>query len=79
MVYWALIYTSCKWKIILTSEKNIIATSSAELFSIIIIIIIIFDIYIAPFNKTWSKALTFSWPGKQYSFASAGTVKQMGF
>jgi hypothetical protein len=33
MVYWTLIYTSCNYKMVLTSEKNIIATSSAELFS----------------------------------------------
>jgi hypothetical protein len=33
MVYWTLIYTSCNKKRVLTSEKNIIATSSAELFS----------------------------------------------
>ena len=33
MVYWTLIYTSCNEKMVLTSEKNTIATSSAELFS----------------------------------------------
>jgi hypothetical protein len=32
MVYWTLIYTSCNYKMVLTSEKNIKATSSAELF-----------------------------------------------
>jgi hypothetical protein len=32
VVYWTLIYTSCNYKMVLTSEKNIIATSSAELF-----------------------------------------------
>jgi hypothetical protein len=36
MVYWTLIYTSCNQKMILTSEKNIIATSSAELFSAVL-------------------------------------------
>jgi hypothetical protein len=36
MVYWTLIYTSCKKKMVLTSEKNIIATSSAELFSAVL-------------------------------------------
>jgi hypothetical protein len=36
MVYWTLIYSSCNYKMILTSEKNIIATSSAELFSAVL-------------------------------------------
>ena len=36
MVYWTLIYTSCNKKMILTSEQNIIATSSAELFSAVL-------------------------------------------
>jgi hypothetical protein len=36
MVYWTLIYKSCNYKIVLTSEKNIIATSSAELFSAVL-------------------------------------------
>ena len=36
MLYWTLIYTSCNYKIVLTSEKNIIATSSAELYSAVL-------------------------------------------
>jgi hypothetical protein len=36
MVYWTLIYTSYNYKMVLTSEKNIIATSSAELFSAVL-------------------------------------------
>jgi hypothetical protein len=36
MVYWTLIYISCNKKMVLTSEKNIIATSSAELFSAVL-------------------------------------------
>jgi hypothetical protein len=36
MVYWTLIYTSCNLKMVLKSEKNIIATSSAELFSAVL-------------------------------------------
>jgi hypothetical protein len=36
MVYWTLIYTSCNYKMVLTSEKNIIATSSPELFSAVL-------------------------------------------
>ncbi len=36
MVYWTLIYTYCNKKMVLTSEKNIIATSSAELFSAVL-------------------------------------------
>jgi hypothetical protein len=36
MVYWTLIYTSCNEKMVLTSKKNIIATSSAELFSAVL-------------------------------------------
>ena len=34
MVFWTLIYTSCK--MVLKIEKNIIATSSAELFSAVL-------------------------------------------
>ncbi len=36
MVYWTFIYTSCNLKMFLTSEKNIIATSSGELFSAVL-------------------------------------------
>jgi hypothetical protein len=36
MVYWTLIYTSCNEKMVLKSEKNILATSSAELFSAVL-------------------------------------------
>ncbi len=36
MVYWTLIYTFCNLKIVFTNEKNIIATSSAELFSAVL-------------------------------------------
>ncbi len=36
MVYWTLIYTSCNKNMILTKEKNIIATSSVELFSAVL-------------------------------------------
>ena len=36
MVNWTLIYTFCNSKMVLTSEKNIIATSSAELFSAVL-------------------------------------------
>ena len=36
MVYWTLIYTSCYKKIVLTSEQNIIATSSSELLSAVL-------------------------------------------
>jgi high-affinity K+ transport system ATPase subunit B len=36
MVYWKLIYTSCNKKMVLTSEKNIIATSSSELLSAVL-------------------------------------------
>jgi hypothetical protein len=36
MVYWTLIYTSCNLKMVLTSEKNIRASSNAELFSAVL-------------------------------------------
>jgi hypothetical protein len=36
MMYLTLIYTSCNKKMVLISEKNIIATSSAELFSAVL-------------------------------------------
>jgi hypothetical protein len=36
MVYWTFFYTSCNWKMVLTREINIIATSSAQLFSAVL-------------------------------------------